>query len=307
MTHRFAWIIAVLAGVSPLQSDDTKPINCANCATWNAEIDPFRIHDGVYYVGTRGLSSVLIDTGEELILLDGALPQSAQRIIGNIRALGFEPRQVRYIVNSHEHYDHAGGIAALARLTGAQVLASRRGAAALRGGNAAPDDPQAGFGDAMRFPPVENVRVVADGESIELGRITLTAHYTPGHTPGATSWTWRNCGNSGEPCLEFVFAESLNPVSAPGFRYSDDTGRARAFERSIEKFRALPCDALIPLHPSFREASGTASQFVGDDKCADYARRLLPRWRKRLQEEAKSGDAAEVGFTPPAASQSRAR
>lgn len=285
MKNRFAWLAATLACVAPVQSDDTTPIDCADCVAWNEPIDPFRIHDGVYYVGTRGLSAVLIDTGEDLILLDGALPQSAQGIIGNIRELGFEPRDVRYIVNSHEHYDHAGGIAALARLTGAQVLASRRGAEALRSGNASLDDPQAGFGEAMRFPPVENVRVVADGESIELGRISLVAHYTPGHTPGATTWTWRNCEKGRQRCLEFVYADSLNPVSAPGFRYSDDAARVRAFESSIEKFRALPCDALIPLHPYFHEARAVAGKFIGKDRCAAYAAQLLPRWQKRLLEE----------------------
>ena len=285
MSLRFEWVFAVLAALAPLKSDDTKPIDCANCTAWNATIDPFRIHDGVYYVGTRGLSAVLIDTGQDLILLDGALPQSAQRIIANIRALGFEPRDVRYIVNSHEHYDHAGGIAALARVTGARVLASRRGAEALRSGNASPDDPQAGFGDAMRFPRVNNVRVIADGESIQLGRISLTAHYTPGHTPGATTWTWRSCGKGRQRCLEFVYADSLNPVSAPGFRYTDDDARVHAFEGSIEKFRRLPCDALIPLHPDFREARVVAGMFIGKDKCAAYAGQLLPRWQKRLQEE----------------------
>lgn len=294
-----------LAAATQRVADDSTPIVCDSCAQWNEAIAPFRLHDDVYYVGTRGLAVVLIDTGQGLILLDGALPQSAQRILVNIRALGFEPRDVRWIVNSHEHYDHAGGIAALARLTGARVAASPRGAEGLRQGNASKDDPQAGFGDAMRFPAVRDVRAMVDGEAIELGRVKLTAHHTPGHTPGATTWTWRSCELATRRCLDFVFADSLNPVSAPGFRYTGDVARVRAFESSIAKLRALPCDALIPLHPEFGAASGDADDFIGKHKCAAFATRVNSRWRQRLREEASSSKRGRNQFSSPPRSDTR--
>src|SRR5215210_4899839 len=103
------------------------PSTCSDCAEWNAPQEPFRLFGNSYYVGPAGLSSVLITSAEDLILLDGALPQSAAVIDAHIRALGFDTEKIRVIGNSHAHYDHAGGIAALQRATGAAVLASPSG------------------------------------------------------------------------------------------------------------------------------------------------------------------------------------
>ncbi len=278
-----AWLAVAIA--LPLFAGDATPIDCDHCARWNEPIAPFRIHRDVYYIGTRELASVLIDTGSGLVVLDAGLPQTADRIVSNIRALGFKPRDVRWIVNSHEHFDHAGGIAALARTTGARVAASPRGAQALRAGAPSSDDPQAGFGDSTRFPPVRAVRSMADGESIELGRLALRANHTPGHTPGATTWTWRSCAMSGVDCLDFVYADSLNPVSAPGFRFIDDAARALSFDASVATFRSLPCDALVPVHPEFDGPAGHAADFVGKDKCVAYAARVASRWELRQREE----------------------
>src|SRR5690606_25890384 len=124
---------------------DTRPIECGNCAAWNETQTPFRLHGDSWYVGTRGLSSVLVATPEGLVLIDGALPQSAPLIAANVESLGFRMDQVRYLLNSHPHYDHAGGLAALQRLSGAPAVSTAAGAKALRLGNAPHDDPQAGF------------------------------------------------------------------------------------------------------------------------------------------------------------------
>ncbi|HBK57336.1 MAG TPA: hypothetical protein DDZ76_13780, partial [Xanthomonadales bacterium] len=170
---------------------DTIAIECGSCPAWNAERAPFKLHGRSWYVGVAGLSAVLIDSGEGLVLIDGGLPQSAAPIAAAIEHLGFTLTDIAWIVNSHAHFDHAGGIAALARISGARVAASPAGAAGLRIGAALPDDPQAGYGDATRFPPVAEVQVIADGEPIRLGRLTLTPVFTPGHTPGGTTWLWR--------------------------------------------------------------------------------------------------------------------
>ena len=125
------------------------------------------------------------------ILLDGGLPQSAALIDDNIRALGFRTTDVRLIVNSHAHFDHAGGIAALQRRSGARVAASAAGARALAAGEPPADDPQYGLGrQAMAFPKVPQVQAVGDGEVLRVGALALTAHLTPGHTPGSTTWSW---------------------------------------------------------------------------------------------------------------------
>ena len=186
---------------------------------------------------------MLITSDQGHILVDGGLPQSAPLIDASIRALGFRTEDVRLIVNAHAHYDHAGGIAALQRASGARVAASAHGARVIAKGEPMPDDPQHAFGAAAnRFPPVPSVRGVADGETLRVGPLAITARLTPGHTPGSTSWTWRSC--EGERCLDVVYADSLTAVSAPGYRYSGlgDGGRY------VDAFRAAsppspPCRA----------------------------------------------------------------
>src|SRR5499426_653771 len=128
------------AGQSRLAPDPPK--KCEPCAGWNAAQEPFRVFGNTYYVGVAGLSSVLIASDKGLILLDGALPQSAPLIDANIRKLGFRTEDIRLILNSHAHYDHAGGIAALQRASGAAVAASPSGARAIQSGGPPADDPQ---------------------------------------------------------------------------------------------------------------------------------------------------------------------
>src|SRR5690606_2633376 len=115
------------------------------------------------------------------------------------------------------HYDHGGGLAALARDTGATVLASEAAAPLLAAGEIGPDDPQKAW-LPPHFPAVKSVRAVKDGEAIRLGGVTVTALATPGHTTGSMSWTWRSC--EGERCLNVVFASSLNAVAPDDFRFS---------------------------------------------------------------------------------------
>ena len=187
-----------------------------------------------YFVGTDGLSAILITGDAGLILLDGGLEQSAAVIDANIRKLGFKTQDITLIVNSHGHYDHAGGIAALQRASGAMVAASPSGADALRRGENTTDDPQYGFGKAFNgFPPVKNVKVIKDSEMLSVGNLAITANFTPGHTPGSTTWTWKSC--EGKECLNIVYADSISAVSAPGFRFTDSPERVNAFRRSISR------------------------------------------------------------------------
>jgi len=225
------------------------PHKCDSCDEWNKPREPFKIFGNTYFVGTDGLSSILIAGDNGLILLDGGLEQSAPLIDANIRKLGFRTQDVRLIVNSHGHYDHAGGIAALQRASRAGVAASPSGASALQRGENTEDDPQYGFGgDANGFPPVENVQVLRDNQVLSVGNIEITANFTPGHTPGSTAWTWKSC--EGLKCLDMVYADSLTAVSAPGFKYTDSPDRVNAFRRSISRMAELPCDIVISTHPS---------------------------------------------------------
>ena len=203
---------------------------------------------------------MLVTSPQGHVLLDGALPQSAPLIAANIRALGFRTEDVKVILTSHAHYDHAGGIAALQRATGATVMAAPWTARALVQGVPLDDDPQIGFGKAANaFPAVKNVKVVQDGEVIKVGPLAITAHLVPGHTPGNTAYTWDACDAAagGTPrCLHMVYADSLTAVSSDDYRFTDHPDLVRTFRASIATLEALPCDIVVSTHPDFTDIPG---------------------------------------------------
>lgn len=282
------WLAAGLAACASQFYD--APIHCDACAGWNEPQAPFRIAANTWFVGVAGLSAILVDTGSGLVLVDGGLPQSAPLINTNIRALGFRPQDIAFILVSHVHYDHVGGIAALQRISGARVLASAPARRALRSGELQPDDPQ--FDPAVsksRFPAVGNVDALADGESITLGEVTFTGYHTPGHTPGGMSWSWPACNES--VCRHVVYADSLSPISANGFRFSDDGKRvANQMRNSAARIGALPCDIFLSNHPVFfgmteKLESDTVEPFARPGECRAYADRALERLERRLSKE----------------------
>ena len=189
---------------------------CASCAEWNAPQKPFRIYGNTYYVGPHGLSSILITSSGGHVLIDGGLPQSVSLITANIRTLGFRVEDIKLIVNSHVHFDHAGGIAELQRLTRARVVASTWSANVMTKTGLGKDDPQ--YGVIPPIPLVEHVDTLNDGETFRVGDVAITAHLTPGHTPGGTSWMWQSC--EGGRCLNMVFADSLSPASTDKFKFT---------------------------------------------------------------------------------------
>lgn len=272
------------------------PKRCDSCAEWNAPREPFRVFGNTYYVGVAGLSSLLVTSDAGHILLDGGLTQSAEQIAANVRTLGFRIEDVRLIVSSHEHFDHAGGIAALQRASGARVAASAVGARALERGLPSDEDPQIGFGrEACAFPRAKRVVAAADGEALRVGPLAITAHYTPGHTPGSTTWTWRSC--DGERCLDVVYADSLNAVAAPGFRFTGDAlhpSVEKRFRDSIARVSGLPCDVVVAVHPSFtgldekRERQKVApdpNPFIDPGGCRSYAAAAGQRLERHVAEE----------------------
>lgn len=263
---------------------DLKPFVCSSCDDWNAARAPFRLFGDSHYVGPEGLSVVAIDTGAGVILIDGALPQSVPGILAGLKSIGRDVRDVKYIAVSHPHFDHAGGVAALARMSGATVLSTDAGADALKRGDVPKEDPQAGYGDFMKFPPVANVRALADGASVTLGDISLTLHATPGHTPGGASWSWQDC--EGGRCIDLVFADSLNPVSHDDYHFGDGELTA-AFRRSIAKVRVLSCDLVVSAHPSQSQLFERAARdaLLDVEGCRAYADEAAKRLDARLASE----------------------
>lgn len=214
---------------------------------WTEPVAPHVIYGNTYFVGTKGLTSVLITSPQGHVLIDGTLPQNAGLIEANIRKLGFRVEDIKLILNTHAHVDHAGAIATIAKDTGARVAASELGAKELMLGGKYPEDPQ--YGETASYAPVPHVEVIADGRAAKAGTLSITAHYTPGHTPGSTTWTWTSC--EGDRCLHMVYADSLGAFSAEGFRFSDPAHpeRVRNYRHGIDLIAALPCDVLMTPHP----------------------------------------------------------
>jgi metallo-beta-lactamase class B len=289
-----ATVAAASPSPRPFPADPAKV--CDPCAEWNAPREPFRVYGNTYYVGTGGLSAVLVTSDKGHILLDGGLTQSAPLIDASIRKLGFRTEDVRLIVNSHAHFDHAGGIAALKRASGADVAAGALSVAALTAGEVLPGDPQHApeRREFNRFPPIPGVRGARDGEVLRVADLAITAHFTPGHTPGGAAWTWRSCEE--KRCVDVVYADSLTPVSADGFRFGEvgDGGRyLSAFRATIEKIGALPCDILLAPHPGFvslddkiARRGEKANPWIDPAACRAYADNARRALAERLQREA---------------------
>ncbi len=273
-----------------------RPSSCKECASWNIPQRPFRIYGNTYYVGTRSLASVLISSKAGHVLIDGALPESVPQISANIRSLGFRVEDIKLILNSHAHFDHAGGIAELQKLSGARVAASPWTAEVMKNGAVPRDDPQ--FGVIIPIARVQRVDILRDGQSIDVGAVHVTAHFTPGHTPGGTSWTWQSCEQS--RCLNLVYADSLSPVSAKGFRFSAAKSYPHAlqdFERSFAFLDSAACDILITPHPDasslwlrLDERKSNPDALIDRTACRALSESSRERLRKRLA--AERGDQA---------------
>ena len=255
---------------------------------WNKPVDPFQIYGNSYYVGVAGLGSVLVTSPQGHMLIDGGFPDSARLIAASIVKLGFRLHDVKLILNTHDHWDHAGGIAELQRMTGAVVVASPATAAALKRGSMAADDPQ--FAGNSPYPKVVKVRTVRDGEVVKLGPLAVTALYTPGHTTGGTSWTWRSCEQ--DRCASVVFADSLNPVSSEGYKFSEHPAVLKQYEQSYAALERVSCDVVVSGHPDFtgmwdKLKSGKPQPMLdGGDGCKAYVKQSRDKLNLRLAEEA---------------------
>jgi metallo-beta-lactamase class B len=268
-------------------------INCQSCGEWNQAQVPFKVYGNTWYVGTKGLSALLVTGPKGHVLLDGALPQSAPLIRKNIESLGFRMKDVKLILNSHAHWDHSGGIPDLQRASGAVIAASAWSAREMAAGANIEGDPQYQPGDPYHIEKITKVRIVKDGETVSVGPLKLTAHFTPGHTPGSTSWSWQSCEN-GE-CRNVVYADSLTAVSSDGFHFTGDASHpdiSDSFRASIAKIGALPCDVVVSTHPGFTDtfdklAARTPGHntFVTPDGCKALAESSARNLEKRIAEE----------------------
>jgi metallo-beta-lactamase class B len=242
-------------------------------AEWNKPVAPFRIAGNVYYVGAAGVASYLISTPRGLIVLDGGLPETARLVVENLRRLDFPISDVRYLLNSHAHFDHAGGLVQLKRLSGAQMIASRADAKILESGE--------------KFPKTVVERIVGDGDTVQLADVTLTAHLTPGHTPGCTTWTMPV-----EEHLQrfnIVFYCSTTVVS-PLVNNREYPSIVSDYEATFAKLRTIPCDIFLAPHPSFFDLTAKRARlgrpgenpFIRPGEMAAYVARSEADFREEL-------------------------
>ncbi len=293
-------LAALLVGCAPpIQRPDPLPepervtpqqwaAGCEEWDEWDKPAPPYLIHGSTYYVGTCGIAAILVAGARGHVLIDSGTEGGAQIVLDNIGKLGFRPNEIASILHSHEHFDHVGGLATLKQASGAHVVASTEAAPVLRSGEADPADPQYGMHDPMA--PVGVDVVVEGGDTVRTETDTLTAIATPGHTPGALSWSWRSCDAAGE-CLNIVYADSLSPVSRDDYRFSDHPAYVAAYRAGLQRLRETECDLLLTPHPSAsgmveRAASGS---LVGGMSCAQYADAVEARLDKRLAEERRGG------------------
>jgi metallo-beta-lactamase class B len=259
---------------------------CGDSTDWDRPAPPVRIHGNTYLVGTCGISSILIVGDEGNVLIDGGTEAGADLIAANIHALGFKLKDIRYLLMSHEHFDHVGGIAKLQKLTGATLVTSAPAEKVLNSGIPGVDDPQAGM--HKPFAAANVGRVIADGGDVRLGNIRLFAMATPGHTPGALSWRWESC--DGGVCRTIVYADSLSPISRDDYKFGDHPTYLAAYRDSLAKIAASRCEILLTPHPS---ASDMKERMIGKaklfdpDGCKAYAASLTKRLDERVAKEAK--------------------
>jgi metallo-beta-lactamase class B len=260
----------------------------------NRPVEAFTIVGNLHYVGASDLTAYLITTPEGHILLDGGLAETAPLIMEGVRRLGYRMEDVHVLLNSHAHLDHAAGLAALKEAAGARLVVSEADASLVeRGGRG--DDLLA---DSAVFPTVRVDERFADGFTLRLGGAEMTAHLTPGHTRGCTTWTM-TVEEAGRR-YHVVFVCSVTVL--PGVRFLDDPtypGIVEDYARAFQILEALPVDIFLASHGSFfglaekmealREHPAR-NPFVDPERYRRYVARGKETYLSRLEAEKGVGE-----------------
>ncbi len=283
-----ALLVALVAPVAASQQS----------ADWAEPIEPFRIADDLYYVGTAGLGAFLFPGPEGHILIDAPLEEGVPLVLASIRSLGFDPEDVRLILASHAHFDHTGGLAAMVEATGAELVLSERDAELVADGGRG----DFFLGDTSPYPAVRADRTIGHLETVTVGATTLVAHLTPGHTRGCTTWSG-TVTIEGEP-LEFVSVCSLSVL--PGYQLVGESssypGIDRDFCSSVAHLRELHPDIFLAPHGSFfgmkdklaRLRAGDRRAFVDPERYERYLATAAQRIDDTLTEQGEPGGCTAI-------------
>jgi metallo-beta-lactamase class B len=285
-----AALLAVAMLATSAQAQTVKDFLAQVMKRWTTPVEPFRLIGNIYYVGTEGIAVYIIQSSQGLILMDTAMPQSTGLIKDNIAKLGFKVAEIKYILNTHAHFDHTGGFAEMKKDTGAQLAAGDRDKPLIEGGYYPGDEKN----EDLAFPPVKVDRAMKDGDKITLGDVTMIAHATPGHSPGCTSWeTKAKDGNQERSVLFFCSGTvALNRlVGNP-----THPGIVEDYRATYAKAKAMNPDVLLGPHPEVygmeekraQMKDGAPNPFVKPGELATYVAGLEKAFDEALAKQTEA-------------------
>ena len=259
---------------------------------WTEPFPPFRIAGNLYYVGSKGLANYLITTPQGHILINSDLEANVPLIEASIAKLGFKFSDVKILLINHAHWDHDAGSAKVKQLTGAKYMVMEGDVPVIESGGKA--DFQYGSDPAMLYPPARVDRVLHDGDKVTLGDAVLTAHLTPGHTKGNTTWTL--AVRDGDKTYNAVIIGS--PNVNPGYRLVDNSKYptiAEDYKQTFRVLKSLECDLFLGAHGSYfgleekypRMKPGAANPFIDKKGCAEFVSQKEGEFRAELEKQEK--------------------
>jgi len=285
-----AALLALAMLATSAQAQTVKDFLAQVMKRWTTPVEPFRVIGNIYYVGTEGIAVYIIQSSQGLILMDTAMPQSTGLIKDNIAKLGFKVADIKYIFNTHAHFDHTGGFAEMKKDTGAQLAAGERDKPLIEGGYYPGDEKN----EDLAFPPVKVDRAMKDGDKITLGDVTMIAHATPGHSPGCTSWETKvKDGNQERSVLFFCSGTvALNRlVGNP-----THPGIVEDYRGTYAKAKAMSPDVLLGPHPEVygmeekraQMKDGAPNPFVKPGELATYVEGLEKAFDEALAKQTEA-------------------
>jgi metallo-beta-lactamase class B len=269
-------LVALLPLAGTVQAQTVKDLLATLKVKWNTPTEPFKMIGNVYYVGTDGLASYLITSPQGHILVDTVMPEATSQIKASIEKLGFKIADIKYLLNTHAHIDHTGGLAEMKQASGGQLVAGEADKPLLEGGYY----PGAKEDTALAFPPVKVDRTVREGDTVTVGDVTLTARETPGHSPGCTSWAFSvKDGDATRSVLIFCSGTvALNRlVTNPTY-----PGIVTDYRQTFARAKDMKVDVLLAPHPEMYKmaekraklADGGPNPFVYPGEFSAYAETL---------------------------------
>jgi metallo-beta-lactamase class B len=280
-------LVALFPLAGAVQAQTLKDLLATLTIKWNKPTEPFRMIGNVYYVGTDGLASYLITSPQGHILVDTVMPDATSQIKANMEKLGFKVADIKFILNTHAHIDHAGGLAEMKQASGAQVVVGEADKPLLEGGYY----PGQREETALAFPPVKVDRTVHEGDTVTVGDVTLTARETPGHSPGCTSWSFPvKDGDATRSVLIFCSGTvALNRLAGnptyPGI--IDD------YRKTFARAKEMKADVLLAPHPEMygmaekraKITEGAPNPFVNPGEFNAYAATLEKAFEENLAKQ----------------------